>query len=183
VVSGHDPSNRSRAAAAVDSVRYARLIIEFTRWLDTAGWREGMNQDQRAALDKPIMKFASKTLYKRHRKLLKRGRNLPNLDARPRHRARIAAKKLRYATDFFASLYPKQAIRHYLAALDKLQDDLGWRDNVVVSDGLLKTLASERPETTMGSGYVRGYLASRVAADHDALQKLWNRFRRLSPPH
>jgi triphosphatase len=175
--------NRDRAAAAVDSVRYTRLIIELTRWLDISGWREGMNEEQRAAPDKPIMKFASRTLYKRHRKLLKRGRNLPDLDARPRHRARIAAKKLRYATEFFASLYPKQAIRRYLAALGKLQDDLGWRNDVVVSDCLLKTLAAERPETTTGAGYVRGYLASRVAVDHDALQKLWNRFRRLSPPH
>jgi triphosphatase len=174
--------NRSRAAAAVDSVRYTRLVIELTRWLDIAGWREGMNENQRAALDRPITKFACKTLYKRHRKLLKRGRNLPDLDARPRHRARIAAKKLRYATEFFASLYPKQAFRQYLAALGKLQEDLGWRNDVAVSDGLLKTLASEHPETTTGSGYVRGYLASRVAADHDALKKLWKRFRRLSPP-
>jgi triphosphatase len=175
--------NRKRAAAAVDSVRYTRLIIELTRWLDKAGWREGLNEDQRAALDKPITKFASRTLCNRHRKLLKRGRNLPDLDARRRHRARIAAKKLRYATEFFSSLYPKQAVRHYSAALGKLQDDLGWRNDVVVADGLLKTLASERPETTTGAAYARGYLASQVAADHDALQTLWKRFRRLSPPH
>lgn len=175
--------NRSRAAAAVDSVRYTRLVIELTRWLDAAGWREATNENQRAALDEPITKFASKTLYKRHRILLKRGRNLPDLDARPRHRARIAAKKLRYATEFFVSLYPKQAIRHYVATLGKLQDDLGWRNDVAVCDGLLKTLASEHPEITTGSGYVRGYLASRVAADHNALQKLWKRFRQLSPPH
>ncbi|MEA3120358.1 MAG: hypothetical protein QOI13_3628 [Paraburkholderia sp.] len=175
--------NRTRAMAAVDSVRYTRLVIELTRWLDTAGWRAAMNEDQRAALDEPITDFARKTLFKRHRKLLRRGQNLPDLDARLRHRARIAAKKLRYATEFFASLYPEQAIRHYLVALGKLQDDLGWRNDVAVSDGLLKTLASEHPETTTGSGYVRGYLASRVAADRDVLQKLWKRFRRLSPPH
>ncbi|MEA3121723.1 MAG: triphosphatase, partial [Paraburkholderia sp.] len=175
--------NRTRAAAAVDSIRYTRLVIELTRWLDTAGWRAAMNEDLRAALEEPIRDFARKTLFKRHRKLLKRGQNLPDLDARLRHRARIAAKKLRYATEFFASLYPEQAIRHYLVALGKLQDDLGWRNDVAVSDGLLKMLASEHPETNTGSGYVRGYLASRVAADHDVLQKLWKRFRRLSPPH
>jgi len=174
--------NRERAAAAVDSVRYTRLIIELTRWLGQAGWREGLSEDQRGALNKPVKKFANKTLYSKHRTLMKRGRNLPELDAGRRHRARIAAKKLRYATEFFASLYPKRTVRHYTATLAKLQDDLGWRNDMVVADQLLKTLAAAQPETTTGVGYARGYLASRVAADHDILQKLWKRFRRLSPP-
>ena len=174
--------NRTRAAAAVDSVRYARLIIELTRWLDQADWREGMNDEQRAALDLTIGKFAGEVLCKRHRKLMKRGRHLPDLDARRRHRARIAAKKLRYATEFFASLYSKQVVRHYLAALGALQDDLGWRNDVVVADGLLKALASDHHQNAVGVGYARGYLASRVAADHETLKKLWKRFRRLSPP-
>jgi len=34
--------NRTRAAAAVDSVRYTRLITELTRWIDQAAWREGL---------------------------------------------------------------------------------------------------------------------------------------------
>jgi inorganic triphosphatase YgiF len=176
-------TNRERAAAAVDSVRYTRLVIELTRWLEQAGWREGLSEDQREALNKPVKRFASKTLYSRHRTLMKRGRNLPDLDARRRHRARIAAKKLRYATEFFASLYPKRTVRHYTATLGNLQDDLGWRNDMVVADQLLKTLASAQPETTPGVGYARGYLASRVAADRDTLRKLWKRFRRLSPPH
>ncbi|WP_232231867.1 CYTH and CHAD domain-containing protein [Burkholderia sp. WSM2230] len=175
--------NRSRAAAAVDSVRYTRLILELTRWLHQASWRASLNDDKRATLNRSIVKFAGKTLSRRHERLLKRGRNLPDLDPHRRHRARIAAKKLRYATEFFASLYPKQVVRHYVASLSKLQDDLGWRNDVVVADGLLKTLASERQATATGVGYARGYLASRVAADHDALQVLWKRFRRLSPPH
>ncbi|MEC5408218.1 CHAD domain-containing protein [Paraburkholderia sp. MPAMCS5] len=175
--------NRTRAAAAVDSARYTRLIIELARWLNQAGWREGLNDDRRSALGKTIVKFAGKTLCKRHDTLLTRGDKLPDLDPERRHRARIAAKKLRYATEFFASLYPKQAVRHYSEALSALQDDLGWRNDAVVADGLLKTLAAERAETATGAGYARGYLAARVAADHDALQKLWKRFHRLSPPH
>lgn len=175
--------NREAAAAAVGSARYTRLVVELTRWLDQAGWREEMNGDQLAALDRSIEAFASETLRKRHRKLIKRGRNLPDLDAQRRHRARIAAKKLRYATEFFGSLYPKEAVRHYLEALGKLQDDLGWRNDAAVAEARLKALASDHEQTAAGVAYARGYLASRVAADHDSLKKLWNRFRRLSPPH
>lgn len=175
--------NRTAAAAAVGSARYTRLAMELTRWVDEAGWREEMNGDQLAALDRSIEAFAGETLRKRHRKLIKRGRHLPDLDAQRRHRARIAAKKLRYATEFFGSLYPSEVVRHYLQALGKLQDDLGWRNDVAVGEGLLKGLASDHEQTAAGVAYARGYLASRVAADHDSLKKLWKRFRRLSPPH
>lgn len=174
--------NRVRAITAVDSVRYTQLIVELTRWLDQAGWREGLSEEQRPLLDQDIAKFAGEMLRKRHRKLIKRGRHLPNLDARRRHRARIAAKKLRYSTEFFASLYSKPVVRHYVAVLGELQDDLGWRNDVVVGDGLLRLLAADDQEAAVGVGYARGYLASRVAADHDTLKELWKRFRRLSPP-
>jgi inorganic triphosphatase YgiF len=173
--------NRARAAAAVDSARYTRLMIELTRWLERAGWRERVDADKDGALHKPITRFARRTLCKRHNKLLKRGRNLPDQDSHRRHRARIAAKKLRYSTEFFASLYPKQVMRHYLASLGKLQDDLGWRNDLAVADGLLKTLGS-RQEAATGAAYARGYLASREAADYKALKTLWEQFRRLSPP-
>jgi len=65
--------------------------------------------------------------------------------------ARVAAKRLRFATEFFASLYPKQGVRHHVAALSRLQDDLGRRSDVVVADGLLTILASERQETAAGT--------------------------------
>ncbi|GAB7541332.1 CYTH and CHAD domain-containing protein [Cupriavidus sp. 8B] len=171
-----------RAAQAVDSVRYTRLIIELSRWLEQAGWRQNPNDEQRRVLEFPLRKFATKTLRERHRKVIRRGRGLADLDAQRRHRARIAAKKLRYATEFFASLYPRQGVRRYKAWLSKLQDDLGWRNDVVVADGLLRQLQSGRPETGIGAGYARGYLAACVAADHDALRALWKHFKRLSLP-
>jgi CHAD domain-containing protein len=73
-------------------------------------------------------------------------------------------------------------VRNYATALRQLQDDLGWRNDVTVADALLSKLTTGRPETGIGAGYARGYLASRVAADHDALQALWKKFKRSSPP-
>jgi CHAD domain-containing protein len=52
------------------------------------------------ALQKSITGFASETLKRRHKKLLKRGYGLAELDDETRYRARIAAKKVRYATEF-----------------------------------------------------------------------------------
>ncbi|MGF6367308.1 triphosphatase [Paraburkholderia sp. RAU6.4a] len=176
-------NNRQRAAAAVESVRYTRLALQFALWVNRKGWRDEMSDEQRNAISGPVKSFAADVLRRRHKKLIKRGKGLADLDDHRRHRARIAAKKVRYATEFFASLCPKQAVRHYVDALTALQDDLGWRNDAVVADQLLKSLLKTSPEAASGAAFARGFLASRVAADHQTLKKLWKRFKLLSSPH
>ena len=175
-------NNRQRAAAAVESVRYTRLVLQLAQWLNRKGWRDGMSDEQCDAVGKAARQFAADVIYRRHKKLMKRGKGLADLDDHSRHRARIAAKKVRYATEFFASLCPRRTVRHYVDALTALQDDLGWRNDAVVADQLLKLLPQTSPEAVAGAAFVRGYLTSSVAADHQTLKKLWKRFRRLSPP-
>jgi triphosphatase len=175
-------NNRQRAADAVESVRYTRLALQLALWFDRKGWRDGMSDEQREAISGPAKPFAAEVLRRRHRKLIKRGKGLANLDDHRRHRARIAAKKVRYATEFFASVCPRRAVRHYVACLTALQDDLGWRNDAVVANQLLQSLPRTSPEVGSGSAFARGYLASRVAADHQPLKRLWKRFKRLSPP-
>jgi triphosphatase len=174
--------NRKAAVAAVNSVRYTRLIIQFTLSIDQKGWRTSQSKQALKALEKPITGFASETLKRRHKKLLKRGHGLAELDDGTRHRARIAAKKVRYATEFFSSLFERRAVKHYISVLSDLQDDLGWRNDVVVASGLLSSLSEAKPETAVGAGFARGFLASRAAADHDAMKALWKRFSRLTAP-
>nr|WP_258181786.1 CYTH and CHAD domain-containing protein [Burkholderia multivorans] len=173
---------RASAAAAVQSVRYTQLILQLTLWLDSARWRDGMSRQASEAVQKPVKRLASDVLRRRHKKLLKRGRGLADLDDRRRHRARIAAKKLRYATEFFASLFPKSAVKHYVATLSELQDDLGWRNDAVVAPRLLDSLPHDAADTVAGAAFVRGFWASRAAADYAQMKRLWKRFRRLSPP-
>nr|WP_249185693.1 CHAD domain-containing protein [Burkholderia ambifaria] len=175
--------NRQRAAAAVGSVRYTRLALQLASWLSRKGWRPEMSDEQRAAIMQPAKPFAGDVLRRRHRKLIKRGKRLADLDDHRRHRARIAAKKVRYATEFFASLCRKRAVRSYVDALTALQDDLGWRNDAVVADKLLKALPDTSPDAAPGAGFARGFLAARAAADHQTLKKLWSRFKRLPPPH
>ncbi|WP_342611436.1 CHAD domain-containing protein [Burkholderia ambifaria] len=175
--------NRQRAAAAVGSVRYTRLALQLASWLSRKGWRAEMSDEQRAAIMQPAKPFAADVLSRRHRKLIKRGKRLADLDDHRRHRARIAAKKVRYATEFFASLCRKRAVRSYVDALTALQDDLGWRNDAVVADKLLQALPDTSPDAAPGAGFARGFLAARAAADHQTLKKLWSRFKRLPPPH
>jgi inorganic triphosphatase YgiF len=176
-------NNRQRAAAAVESVRYTRQVLQLSLWLNRKGWQDGMSDEQREAIGRRVGQFAAQVVRRRHTKLIKRGKRLADLDDHRRHRARIAAKKVRYATEFFASLWGRRVVRHYVDALTELQDDLGWRNDAVVADELLRQLPRASAEAASGAAFARGYLASRVAADHQTLEKRWKRFRRLSPPH
>jgi inorganic triphosphatase YgiF len=168
---------RQRAAQAVDSVRYTRLILALNHWAGSGDWRHGHGDAQHTELAGPAAKFALDTLHQRHRKLLKRGRRMARLDVHRRHRARIAAKKLRYATEFFESLFPAKKLQRFRRQLSRLQDDLGWRNDMAVADDLLRSLTVKDPQLASGTGYARGYLAGRVDADKEQLQSLWRRFK------
>lgn len=122
------------------------------------------------------------TLHKRQRRLHKRGRGMAKLDEQQRHRARIAAKKLRYATEFFESLFPANKVRPYREQLSHLQDDLGWRNDMAVAESLLCRLGAEQQHLAIACAYARGNIARRVSADRVALRRLWKRFKTASLP-
>ena len=175
-------ANRKRAATAVESVRYTRLILEFTLWLEVKRWRDAMTDEQRAAIEGSARKFAVEVLHSRHRKLIKRGEacrsGQPPSAPRP-YRGEEGSLR----DGVFQSLVSKRAVRHYVDALTDLQDDLGWRNDAVVADKLLRIVSRKSTEADRGAAFVRGYLASRVAADHRRLSKVWKHFERISPPH
>lgn len=164
------------ASAAVSSQRYTQLILCFTRWVNSCGWRETMSPQDLNSLTAPATKFANNMLVYHQRRLLKRGKKLHGASANTRHRVRIAAKKMRYATEFFQSLYPAKRVKPYLQALSTLQDELGWLNDLAVADRLLKELQDGQAHLEGGAGFIRGYLASRAKSDDKKIRKLWKKF-------
>jgi triphosphatase len=174
---------RAQAAAAVHSVRYAKLMLSLQRWLEAAEWRNEAVQWQRSVIDSPVLRFADKTLARNQRRLLRRGSKLRGSDPTLRHRVRIAAKKTRYAMEFFRSLYPARQVKKYVSALAALQDELGQLNDAAVADGLLGELRDTRPELSTAIGFARGFLAALLEHKDRRLFRLWRRFERLSLPH
>jgi triphosphatase len=174
---------RKRAAHAVASLRYARLMLELACWHGEAAWRV-MPQLQRVrhVWRTPMRQHADALLHHAYHRFMKRARHLPSLDVTQRHRARKAAKKLRYAGDFLSSLYPKRQLRPFAAALGELQDGLGWRNDAVAAEQLLGKLSAAHADTAAGAAYVRGFLAARLSGQEGALRSLWRRFKRISCP-
>jgi len=97
----------AEARRAIGSPRYAELVARMRGWLSEKRWRQGSN-GRKKSLDGSAAKLAGRLLAKRHKAVLKLGRDFEQLSPQERHRLRIALKKLRYTAEFFRSLYQKK---------------------------------------------------------------------------
>src|SRR6516162_6624825 len=84
------------------------------------------------------------------------------LDAPSRHRLRIQAKKLRYAAEFFASLFPwKRAVKRrkqFLDALGRLQNGLGDLNDIAVHEKQIAAIGIPRQRSNPSRAFAAGLL-------------------------
>jgi inorganic triphosphatase YgiF len=175
-------ANRARAAEAVRSVRYARLMLSLAAWVHGRRWQREAMPEQKATFAAAVKPFANRMLNEARRRLRKRGRHLAQADAEERHRLRIAAKRMRYATEFFGSLYAQRRVKRYVKALSALQDRLGWLNDVSVAQKLLRELAGREPAQALGAGIAAGYLMARSDRELKGLHRQWRALRHVDPP-
>lgn len=135
------------AEAALESARARTLMIDLAEWLATGAWRT-----QPGAFASIV--DVAETILAHHRKRIRRtGEHLAKLSDHKRHRVRIEAKKLRYASEFFASLWAgKKASRRYrtfVEVLEDLQDELGELNDLVTAGEVMAHygLAPPKPRT------------------------------------
>lgn len=156
------------AIEALESERFRTLMITLVQWVSTGEWLAAAGEPG-AWREQPLGDFATTALDRLWRKLRKRGRHLAELEDDQRHRARIAAKKIRYASGFFASLYSggKSRRRHgaFVAALEELQEQLGSLNDLATADWLAADIASR-----IRASDVRKELLATIAGDTKALK-------------
>ena len=170
---------RAARTAAVDAVRSPR----FQQLVLATGALCTVPRTARAApgapdapnpVALPAKAFARALLARRHRKLLRRTALLAHGTREERHAVRIAAKKLRYAAEFFAPMFPPKRAREYLGALAALQDVLGRYNDGATATRL--ALAIDRGENGAAAGIVRGWVAAQAAALEPELATAHRRF-------
>lgn len=171
-----------QASAAVASDRFARLFGALEKWVAQRGWRDDVTARDKARLKSGVAGFAAAILEREQRRLLKRGRKLKDADPRRRHRARIAAKRTRYAAEAFASLYPAKRVRPYVKALAAVQDRLGELNDAAVAVRLLDALGDGDATLREGTALVCGYLAAGSKQGVRRVRKQWKKFTPLAPP-
>ncbi len=157
------------ALAALDSQRTRDLMIDLVEWTALGAWR--LQPLDPAMVQAPAALFASAAIRELNLRIKHRGRDLDQLDDESRHQIRITAKKLRYATGFFESLYPLKRSRRRLKAfkkrLEALQDHLGQLNDLATAPALIEQFNLE-PETPT-SPIERETLLSQAAEAYEEL--------------
>ena len=131
-----------RACEVLSSPRVRLLMLDFAEWAVGDTWAGSFGGE--ADRDQFVREFAIKALNRFHRKVKKDGRDLVNADDEARHELRKDAKKLRYAAEFFASLFKskgqKRRYKSFVRALQALQDQLGLLNDLATAPAVLEKL-------------------------------------------
>jgi triphosphatase len=154
-------------------------VLALSRWLHGCGWRDEAPPRARARLAQPVAMFARQRMLACHERLCRRGRKRKG-DARQRHRLRIAAKRMRYAAEFFASLYRGKRVRPFVGALARLQDVLGKANDAAVAQALLDRLQVRHAGLGPQAAMLKEWFGRRGAVH--GMGKAWKRFARLPAP-
>ena len=169
-------SAAKRARDAAGSPRFQQLLIALGAFF--AGLPH-------SAEDAPIARdWVQPVLEEMHQKLRKRAKHARRLGAAERHKARVAAKKLRYAAEFFAPLFSAKRAQAYVSALSKLQGALGRLNDLQVAGTLIDELAprdTADAAVAHASGVVRGWLAASTHGELKRLGDVQRAFRRCPP--
>jgi triphosphatase len=182
-----------RVIATLTAEDFRGLMLDLAGWIDHGAWtRDPALQTKR---DMPLADFAAMVLDAWRRKVKKKGKRLAELDEAQRHRVRIAAKKLRYATEFFASVYdhPKARRRHdaFLDSLEQLQSRLGELNDIASAQHLAEVLSRQASEAgieptdgeaeAFAAGFIAGENDRHVAPLVEGATKAYARFAEAKP--
>ena len=175
-----------QAHAALQDHHCTDLLLRLAYWIDVelnSGQGRSQKRTQIAdTLATPAAKFAAQVIQDCHRKARKLGKKIRTIDPTKLHRLRILIKKLRYATDFFGSLWPHRRTKKYLSALRDLQQALGTFHDTTVAVNLIASLAADGgADVKVGVERITDWLASEQRRKRKELIALWGKFtkRRL----
>lgn len=175
------------AQAALRDVRYSRLLLRIALWLEEGGWRPRVAPGEADPAAQPVVGLADALLDKRARALRRTARKRKGRSEAELHEVRIAAKKLRYAVEFFRGLYGGKAVKRLHLRLVALQDTLGTLNDAVVGHRLIDELeaaGARDPKCALepyAAGLVIGWQAARIEADLGRFAEAWQAYRDAKP--
>jgi CHAD domain-containing protein len=144
-------------------------------------WMMALEPAQQETLGVGLDAFAGRSLARRLHRLATAGEAIEQLGPDALHAIRLRAKRMRYAAEVFAPIYPPKAARRFLRRLATLQDRLGRLNDGTVANTLLGELGAAAGPRAHAVGLVRGFLAARAGDARGRVARAWKRFHRLEP--
>ena len=148
----------AEARAAIGSSRFLNLMLSARLWLAEPPWSD------EAGLKRKAREVAAELLDHRNRKARRVAKNAESLEEAEMHTLRLRLKKLRYAAEFFGSLFADRKVRAYGKAVSRPQQSLGYLNDVRTLPALLEQLALhvDADAGVKALGAVAGFHAGRV---------------------
>lgn len=172
-----------KAHRALGDRRCALFLIGLGGWIETRGWRNDVAAEDLGQLAEPAVNFAQRILSEQHAKVLKRGRRFKSLSAEQVHRVRLAAKRLRYLSEFLLPLFAdRKSARRYSRRLAGLQEELGAFNDIAVTASLLDGLGGESSDGAIAAAAIAGWQARASVGVQPALQTNWRDFTAAHVP-
>jgi triphosphatase len=184
-----------RVREEIMSPRHTRAVLNLLRWFEGRRWDASQAleipaskipaskipaSEIPAGLTFPIRAIAPGILERRRREVRKRSGRFAQLSPRERHRLRIAVKKLRYTVELLGSLYDPRDLRRYVGRLKRVQEGLGYANDVRVAYGLVIELSREAEAAEPVADAAARLLAWHERRLAQGEQKLRRRLRRLN---
>lgn len=175
---------RAEVRAALAGPDCTRFLFDLLELIEARGWLAPSDYTQSARLAAPVASVAPELLAKRHRKALKLGRRIDELDAEALHELRKELKKLRYTVETLGPIYNGKKVAAYLAALKDMQDTFGSLNDAAMAFEALtgsEAPAAGAPAAQRAIGWVLGTLSVRVDDDRPRLTRRWQDFADSRP--
>ncbi len=129
-------AERARLRETLKGARAHALLLDLAAFVEAPPWTDADDQERAAALERPVRDPAGEALARTWKRTRKRARGIEDLTVEERHELRKALKRLRYAVEFFAALYPAKAVKPFLKHLKDLQNLFGDLNDVAVAEAI-----------------------------------------------
>jgi inorganic triphosphatase YgiF len=135
---------------ALESRRFMDAILQTAAWVEAGAWTTSDDEGQQSARQRPAREFAAAELSRRFKRIRRLAKHLRDVGDEERHELRIRIKKLRYGTEFFATLFPSDKARKrrkkLSGVLENLQERLGDLNDLAVGGSLALYLPETPPK-------------------------------------
>ena len=159
------------------------FVLRVQGFVHRRAWRSALAPDDLGLLTSRGRTFAAEALDRLLRRALKRGRKLRTMPDEQRHELRIALKNLRYAAEFFGSLFPaEREQKAFLKRVGELQEDLGIHNDTATAHSFLESIGlPPDAEIHFASGFLLGWYKYATTVADTQLVKKWKQFKNADP--
>ena len=134
---------------ALASRRFMDVLLQTAAWIEAGTWTTS-GKGRKSARQRPARDFAASELSRRFKRIRKLAKHLRDVGDEERHELRIRIKKLRYGTEFFASLFTsgkaQKRRKTFSSLLEELQENLGDLNDLAVGGSLAMYLPEVSPK-------------------------------------